>query len=73
MRLDDQAGSQTAIGRWLEGLGLGQYAPAFAVSYNHLWFHRDAIEALLTAGDAEGAMRHVRALEKYACAEPLLW
>ncbi|HLW90002.1 MAG TPA: adenylate/guanylate cyclase domain-containing protein [Roseiarcus sp.] len=44
-----------------------------AVSHNHLWFHRDAIEALLAVGDAEGALRHVRALEEYTRAEPLPW
>jgi class 3 adenylate cyclase/tetratricopeptide (TPR) repeat protein len=44
-----------------------------AVAHNHFWFHRDAIEALLAAADADGAMRHVAALEDYACAEPLPW
>jgi tetratricopeptide (TPR) repeat protein len=44
-----------------------------AVGHNHLWFHRDAIEALLAAGEAEGVMRHVAALEDYARAEPLPW
>ena len=44
-----------------------------AVAHNHFWFHRDAIEALLAAEDADGAMRHVAALEDYARAEPLPW
>ena len=44
-----------------------------AVAHNHFWFHRDAIEALLAAVDADGAMRHVAALEDYARAEPLPW
>jgi tetratricopeptide (TPR) repeat protein len=44
-----------------------------AVSHNHLWFHRDAIEAYLAAGDAEGALRHAAALEDYTRAEPLPW
>jgi tetratricopeptide (TPR) repeat protein len=44
-----------------------------AVSHNHLWFHRDAIEAFLAAGEAAGVMRHVDALEEYARAEPLPW
>ena len=34
-----------------------------AVGHNHLWFHRDAIEAFLAARDARGMMRHVDALE----------
>ncbi len=44
-----------------------------AVSHNHLWYHRDAIEAFLVAGDSEAVMRHVVALEEYARAEPLPW
>ena len=44
-----------------------------AVGHNHLWFHRDAIEALLAAGDAAGAPEHVAALEDYTRTEPLPW
>ena len=44
-----------------------------AVSHNHLYFHRDAIEAYLAAGDAEGVLRHAAALEDYTRAEPLPW
>lgn len=44
-----------------------------AVGHNHLWFYRDAIEALLSAGDAEGALNYVDALEDYVRAEPLPW
>jgi len=44
-----------------------------AVAHNHFWFHRDAIEALLAARDADGAMRHAAALEDYARDEPLPW
>ncbi len=44
-----------------------------AVGHNHLWFHRDAIEALLSAGDAEGVLGCAGALEAYARAEPLPW
>ncbi len=44
-----------------------------AVGHNHLWFHRDAIEAFLAAGDAEGVIRHADALEAYVHAEPLPW
>jgi hypothetical protein len=44
-----------------------------AVGHNHLWYHRDAIEAFLGARDATGMMLHVTALETYACDEPLPW
>jgi hypothetical protein len=44
-----------------------------AVSHNHLWYHRDAIEVYLADRDAEGMMRHVAALEAYTSAEPLPW
>jgi ATP/maltotriose-dependent transcriptional regulator MalT len=44
-----------------------------AVGHNHLWFYRDAIEAMLSAGDAAGALRYVTALEDYTHVEPLPW
>jgi class 3 adenylate cyclase/tetratricopeptide (TPR) repeat protein len=44
-----------------------------AVGHNHLWFYRDAIEALLAAGDGPGALIYVDALEHYTQAEPLPW
>ena len=44
-----------------------------AVGHNHLWFYRDAIEALLCAGDGAGALSYVSALEDYTRAEPLPW
>jgi hypothetical protein len=44
-----------------------------AVGHNHLWFYRDAIEALLSAGDGAGALEYVAALEDYTQAEPLPW
>ena len=44
-----------------------------AVGHNHLWFYRDAIEALLSAGDGAGALEYVAALENYTRAEPLPW
>ncbi|MCL5777199.1 AAA family ATPase [Limibaculum sp. FT325] len=43
------------------------------VSHNSLWFHRDAIEATLLAGDWDAAQRHAAALEAYTAAEPLGW
>ena len=42
-----------------------------AVGHNHLWFYRDAIEALLSAGDEAAALEYVAALEDYTRAEPL--
>jgi class 3 adenylate cyclase/tetratricopeptide (TPR) repeat protein len=44
-----------------------------AVGHNHLWFYRDAIEALLSARDGAGALTYVTALENYTRAEPLPW
>lgn len=44
-----------------------------AVGHNHLWFYRDAIEALLSAGEGAEALGYVAALENYARAEPLPW
>jgi tetratricopeptide (TPR) repeat protein len=44
-----------------------------AAAQNHLWFYRDAIEALLSARDAEGALEYVSRLEEYTRAEPLSW
>ena len=44
-----------------------------AVGHNHLWVYRDAIEALLSAGDGAGALEYVAALEDYTRAEPLPW
>ena len=53
-----------------EGAGMLQRG---AVGHNHLWFYRDAIEAMLSAGDAAGALRYVTALEDYTRVEPLPW
>ncbi|CAB3790133.1 adenylate/guanylate cyclase domain-containing protein [Paraburkholderia caffeinilytica] len=44
-----------------------------AVGHNHLWFYRDAIEAMLSAGDAASALRYATALENYTRVEPLPW
>ena len=44
-----------------------------AVGHNHLWFYRDAIEALVSAGDGAGALEYVAALEDFTRAEPLPW
>ena len=44
-----------------------------AVGHNHLWFYRDAIEAMLSARNPAGARRYIEALEQYTRAEPLPW
>jgi hypothetical protein len=44
-----------------------------AVGHNHLWFYRDAIEAMLAVGDAAGTLRYIAALENYTLTEPLPW
>jgi class 3 adenylate cyclase/tetratricopeptide (TPR) repeat protein len=44
-----------------------------AVGHNHLWFYRDAIEAMLASADPAGMLRYVSALEEYTRREPLPW
>ena len=44
-----------------------------AVGHNHLWFYRDAIEAMLAAADAQGALRYAGLLEAYTRSEELPW
>ena len=44
-----------------------------AVSHNHLWFYRYAMEAALRACDWDDAKRHCSALEDYTRPEPLPW
>src|ERR1700680_972827 len=65
--VDDPAARAALLAEGKEMLGRG------AVGHNHLWFYRDAIEALLSAGDGAGALDYVEALESYARAEPLSW
>jgi hypothetical protein len=42
-----------------------------SVGHCHLFFHRDAMEAMLVARDRAGALRHADALEAYTETEPL--
>jgi tetratricopeptide (TPR) repeat protein len=42
-----------------------------SVGHCHLFFYRDAIEAMLLARDRAGALRYADALEAYTVAEPL--
>jgi hypothetical protein len=44
-----------------------------AVGHNHLWFYRDAIEAMLAAADAPRALRYADMLEAYTRSEELPW
>ena len=44
-----------------------------SLGHNHLWFYRDAIEAMLVAGNVPAALRYADLLEAYAAPEPLPW
>jgi tetratricopeptide (TPR) repeat protein len=44
-----------------------------SVGHNHLWFYRDAIEAMLAAADAPRALRYADMLEAYTRSEKLPW
>ncbi len=44
-----------------------------AVSHNHFWFYRDAIEVSLDIGDWQEVERYATALEDYTRSEPLPW
>ncbi|UWU69475.1 hypothetical protein [Bradyrhizobium sp. NC92] len=44
-----------------------------AVSHNHLWFFRYAMDAALDSEDWDGAERYSVALEDYTRSEPLPW
>jgi tetratricopeptide (TPR) repeat protein len=44
-----------------------------AVSHNHFWFNREAIEASLNIGDWESVERYAVALEDFTRPEPLPW
>ena len=44
-----------------------------AVSHNHFWFYRDAIEVSLDIGDWQEVGRYATALEDYTRPEPLPW
>ena len=44
-----------------------------SVGHSHLWFHRYAIEASLSADEWDRAERHAAALESYTAPEPLPW
>jgi tetratricopeptide (TPR) repeat protein len=46
---------------------------AGAVSHNHLWFRRRAMDATLRAGDWGAVERHATALDEYTCSERLPW
>jgi len=65
--VDDAAERAALLAEGKDMLGRG------AVGHNHLWFYRDAAEAMLLLGDAAAALGYVAALEDYARAEPLPW
>ena len=43
------------------------------VGHNYLWFYRNAMEALLVAGNNQGALSIAEAAEEYTSAQPLPW
>lgn len=43
------------------------------VSHCHLWFYRDALAAVIAAGEWDEALRYADALERYVSQEPLPW
>jgi hypothetical protein len=63
----DAAERSTLLEEGLTLLNLG------AVGHNHLWFYRDAMEAMILSRDWRGALRHADALAGYTSAEPLPW
>jgi len=65
--VEDAAERDRLLAEGQELLGRGAVGP------NHLEFYRDAIEAMLAAGDAEGALRYAGMLEEYTRPEPLPW
>jgi class 3 adenylate cyclase/tetratricopeptide (TPR) repeat protein len=65
--VDDDAERARFLSQGTELLRLG------AVGHNHLWFYRDAIEAMLSVGDASGVLSYVTSLEEYTRVEPLPW
>ncbi len=44
-----------------------------AISHNHFWFYRDAIQVSLNIGDWQEVERYAVALEDYTRPEPLPW
>ena len=42
-------------------------------SHNHFWFHRDAMDAWLCAGNPKAALEHAMMLETHTSEEPLPW
>ncbi|MGB7101226.1 MAG: adenylate/guanylate cyclase domain-containing protein, partial [Xanthobacteraceae bacterium] len=65
--VQDPAERAALLAQGKEMLGRG------AVGHNHLWFYRDAIEAMLAAGEAANALTYVAGLEDYVRDEPLPW
>ena len=44
-----------------------------SVGHNHLWFYRDAMEAMLAGRNLPAALRYADLLEAYVATEPLPW
>ena len=43
------------------------------VSHNHFWFHRDAMDVWICAGNLPAAIEHAEMLETYTATEPVPW
>ncbi|MFO1038923.1 MAG: adenylate/guanylate cyclase domain-containing protein [Geminicoccaceae bacterium] len=68
LRVSDDRKEQEATLQEAESL-----LAAGSISHNHFFFRRDAIDAALMRGDADGVERQVHALEAYATREPTPW
>jgi tetratricopeptide (TPR) repeat protein len=67
LAVETVAERDAVISTGVELLGQG------ALGHNHLWFYRDAMEAMLVSGDAARARSFAKKLEEFAFAEPLPW
>jgi tetratricopeptide (TPR) repeat protein len=63
----DAAEQRRLLAQGEELLSLG------TIAHNHLWFYRDAIEAMLARAEWQEALRYAAALEAYTRPEPLPW
>jgi class 3 adenylate cyclase/tetratricopeptide (TPR) repeat protein len=64
---DDEVERREMISEGMAVLGDG------CVGHNYLWFYRNAMDALLAAGNFDGANGIAEAAEDYTSAEPLPW
>jgi tetratricopeptide (TPR) repeat protein len=67
MATDDAAERQAALDEGRALLKLG------SVGHNHLWFYRDAMEAMILARDWAGLLLYADILASYTSEDPLPW